>query len=250
VEWGDAFLGNSDPEFTTHVIDTADTEEYRLMPFRSPAAIEVFTYAERQAAARRACPRDDVITQLLAPTRDGEPLTDLEFKNFFLLLIAAGNDTTRYTMTHGLRTMMHHPELWRAWRADPSLTPTAVEEVLRTSAVTMHFRRTATRAVKVGGKEIAPGDKVVMWFCSANHDSDGFPNPWRFDLAREPNDHMAFGRNGPHLCLGAWLARMEARLVYEELMKRVDRLEPDGEPEYLRSNFIAGIKHLPVRVVA
>ena len=89
-----------------------------------------------------------------------------------------------------------------------------------------------------------------MWFCSANHDDDGFGHPWRFDLARDPNDHMAFGRNGPHLCLGAWLARMEARLVFEELMKRVERLEPDGEPQYLRSNFIAGIKHLPVRVVA
>ena len=250
VEWGDAFLGNSDPEFTTHVVDTADTEEFRLMPFRSPAAIGVFQYAERQAAERRACPRNDVITQLLAPTRDGEPLSDLEFKNFFTLLIAAGNDTTRYTMTHGIDTMMRHPSLWRAWRADPSLTHTAVEEVLRTSAVTMHFRRTATRPAAIGGKQIAPGDKVVMWFCSANHDEDGFGAPWRFDLARDPNDHMAFGRNGPHLCLGAWLARMEARLVFEELMKRVDRLEPDGEPQYLRSNFIAGIKHLPVRVVA
>ena len=250
VEWGDAFLGNSDPEFTTHVVDTADTEEFRLMPFRSPAAIEVFRYAERQAAERRACPRSDVITQLLAPTRDGEPLSDLEFKNFFTLLIAAGNDTTRYTMTHGINTIMRHPRLWRAWRDDPSLTHTAVEEVLRTSAVTMHFRRTAARPANIGGKNIAAGDKVVMWFCSANHDDGGFPNPWRFDLARDPNDHMAFGRNGPHLCLGAWLARMEARLVFEELMKRVDRLEPDGEPQYLRSNFIAGIKHLPVRVVA
>ena len=250
VEWGDAFLGNSDPEFTTHVVDTADTEEFRLMPFRSPAAAEVFRYAERQAAERRTCPRDDVIAQLLAPTRDGEPLSDLEFKNFFLLLIAAGNDTTRYTMTHGIWTMMRHPSLWRAWRDDPSLTLSAVEEVLRTSAVTMHFRRTATRAATVGGKSISAGDKVVMWFCSANHDEGGFPRPWRFDLTRDPNDHMAFGRNGPHLCLGAWLARMEARLVFEELMKRVERLEPDGEPQYLRSNFIAGVKHLPVRVVA
>ena len=119
--------------------------------------------------------------------------------------------------------------LWRAWRTDPSLTHTAVEEVLRTSAVTMHFRRTATRPTAIGTKEIAPGDKVVMWFCSANHDEDGFGDPWRFDLAHDPNDHMAFGRNGPRLCLEAWLARMEARLVYEALMKRVDRLEPGGE---------------------
>ena len=165
VEWGDAFLGNSDPEFTTHVVDTADTEEFRLMPFRSPAAIEVFQYAERQAAERRTCPRNDVITQLLAPTRNGEPLSDLEFKNFFTLLIAAGNDTTRYTMTHGINTMMRHPSLWRAWRADPSLTHTAVEEVLRTSAVTMHFRRTATRPRghrRQGNRPRRQGGDVVL----------------------------------------------------------------------------------------
>lgn len=250
VEWGDAFLGNTDPEFTTHVVDIADTEEYRLMPFRSPAAAKVFSYAQRQAADRRVCPRKDVITQLLAPTRNGEPLSDLEFNNFFTLLVAAGNDTTRYTLTHGLHTMMNHPQLWRAWRADAALTLTAVEEILRTSSVTTHFRRTATRNVNIGGQRVKAGDKVVMWFCSANHDSLAFENPWRFDLARDPNDHMAFGRNGPHLCLGAWLARMETRVVFEELIRRVDRLETAGELQYLRSNFIAGIKHLPVRVIA
>jgi len=249
VAWGDALLGNTDPEFTDYPVDLTDTEQFRMIPFRSPASIQIFQYAQEQAANRRACPRHDVITQLLAPTSDGEPLTDLEFNNFFTLLVAAGNDTTRYTMTHGLWTMLNHPQLWQAWQRDPSLTPTAVEEVLRTSTVTMHFRRTATREVEMGGKTIQAGDKVVMWFNSANHDPDGFPHPYRFDLARENNDHMAFGRNGPHLCLGAWLARMEVRLVFEELMKRVDRFEQAGEIERLRSNFIAGIKHLPVRVV-
>ena len=128
-------------------------------------------------------------------------------------------------------------------------TATAVEEILRTSTVTMHFRRTATRDVELRGRRIREGDKVVMWYPAANHDPDGFPRPWRYDLARERNDHMAFGRNGPHLCLGAWLARMEIRLVFEELMDRVDRFEPDGPVERLRSNFIAGIKRLPVRVL-
>ena len=113
----------------------------------------------------------------------------------------------------------------------------------------MHFRRTATRDVEMRGKSIRAGDKVVIWYNAANHDPDGFPNPFRYDLARQNNDQMAFGRNGPHLCLGAWLARMEVRLVYEELMKRINRLEPNGPVERLRSNFIAGIKHLPVRVV-
>jgi cytochrome P450 len=250
VEWGDALLGNTDPEYTSHVVDLTDTEEFRMLPFRSPVALEIFRYAERQAADRRACPRDDVITQLLAPTKDGEPLSDLEFKNFFALLVAAGNDTTRYTLAHGMKVMLDHPELWDRWRADPSLTETAVEEILRTGSVTMHFRRTATRDVELGGRTIRRGDKVVMWYVSADHDDAAFPDPFRFDLARQKNDHMAFGRGGPHLCLGAWLARMEVRVVFEELMKRVERLEQTGPIDRLRSNFISGIKRLPVRVVA
>ena len=250
VALGDALLGNTDPEFTDYPVDLTDTEQFRMVPFRSPAAIELFQYAQEQATDRRACPRDDIITKLLAPTTDGEPLTEAEFNNFFTLLVAAGNDTTRYTMTHGLWTMLNHPGLWQSWRTNPDLTPTAVDEILRTSSVTMHFRRTATTDTELRGRSIKAGDKVVIWFNSANHDDDGFADPWRFDLGRAGNDHMAFGRNGPHLCLGAWLARMEIRLVFEELLRRVERLEPAGEPEYLRSNFIAGIKHLPVRVVA
>ena len=249
VAWGDALLGNTDPEFTDAVVDLTDTDEYRLVPFRSPAAIQIFAYAQEQATERRACPGDDIISQLLAPMADGEVLTDAEFNNFFTLLVAAGNDTTRYSMTHGLWSLMSHPELWAAWQADPSLTPTAVEEILRTSSVTMHFRRTATRDVELGGKQIRAGDKVVIWFNSANHDAEVFENPFRFDLARERNDHMAFGRNGPHLCLGAWLARMELRVVFEELLLRGIRFEPAGPIDHLRSNFIAGIKRLPVRVV-
>ena len=249
VAWGDALLGNTDPEFTDFPVDLTDTEQFRMVPFRSPASIQIFPVGELQAEKRRANPTDDVISQLLEPDKEGVPLTDLEFNNFVTVLVAAGNDTTRYTMTHGLWSMMNHPELWDAWRANPELTPTAVEEILRTSAVTMHFRRTATQDIEMRGKQIKAGDKVVMWFNSANHDPEGFENPFRFDLAREKNDHMAFGRNGPHLCLGAWLARMEVRLVFEELMKRVDHFEPNGPVERLRSNFIAGIKHLPVKVV-
>ena len=250
VQWGDALLSNSDPEFTEHVVDLTNTDEFRMLPFRSPVALEVFRYAQAQAADRRVCPRDDIITQLLGPTSDGDPLSDQEFNNFFTLLIAAGNDTTRYTMTHGLWTMLNHPQLWNEWKARPELVSTAVEEILRTSAVTMHMRHTATADVDFGGKRIAARDKVVLWFNSGNHDDAGFTNPFRFDLERDPNDHLSFGRNGPHLCLGAWLARMEVRVLFEELMKRVDHLELNGPIEHLRSNFIAGIKHLPIRVVA
>ncbi len=249
VSWGDALLGNTDPEFTDYPVDLTDTDEFRMVPFRSPASIQIFQYAQEQAAKRRANPTDDVISQLLEPTTDGQPLTDLEFNNFFTLIVAAGNDTTRYTMTHGLWAMMRHPQLWDAWKADPELTTTAVEEVLRTSSVTMHFRRTATADIEMRGKQIKAGDKMVIWFNSANHDKERFDAPFRYDLARQSNDHMTFGRNGPHLCLGAWLARMEVRLVFEELLKRVDRFEQAGPEENLRSNFISGIKHLPVRVV-
>ncbi|MGZ0219872.1 MAG: cytochrome P450 [Acidimicrobiales bacterium] len=246
----DALLGNTDPDFTDFPVDLVDTEEFRMIPFRSPASIEIFQFAQEQASERRTCPKDDIISQLLEPAVDGVPLTDLEFNNFFTLLVAAGNDTTRYTMTHGVWTMMNHPELWQTLRERPELMDKAVEEVLRTSSVTMHFRRTATADTEMGGKQIKAGDKIALWFNSANHDEDGFENPFRFDMDRERNDHMAFGRNGPHLCLGAWLARMEVRLVFEELMKRVDRLEPNGDIDHLRSNFIAGIKRMPVKVVA
>ena len=249
VAWGDALLGNTDPEFTDFPVDLTDTEQYRMVPFRSPAALEIFQFAQQQAAERRSCPRDDIITKLLEPTRDGDPLSDLEFNNFFTLLVAAGNDTTRYTMTHGVWNMINHPQLWHTLRERPELMLSCVEEVLRTSSVTMHFRRTATRDIEMRSSRIKAGDKVVIWFNSANHDPDGFAVPFRFDLAREKNDHMAFGRNGPHFCLGAWLARMEVRLVFEELMKRVDHLEPAGPIERLRSNFIAGIKRLPVKVI-
>ena len=248
VAWGDALLGNTDPDFTDFPVDLTDTDQFRMVPFRSPASIQIFQYAQGQAENRRSCPRGDVISQLLAPTIDGEPLTDLEFNNFFTLLVAAGNDTTRYTLTHAMWTLMNHPQLWDAWKAKPDLTTTAVEEVLRTSSVTMHFRRTATRDIEMRGQQIRAGDKVAIWFNAANHDPEAFEHPYRFDLAREGNDHMAFGRNGPHLCLGAWLARMEIRLVFQELMKRVDRLEPAGDVARLRSNFIAGIKRLPVKV--
>ncbi|MEE9414927.1 MAG: cytochrome P450 [Acidimicrobiales bacterium] len=248
VEWGDAMLGNSDPEYTEHVIDQADTEEYRMLPFRSPTALKVFQYAEELANDRRANPSDDIVTKLLAPTTDGEPLTDMEFKNFVTLLIAAGNDTTRYSIAHGLWVMARHPELWARWKNDPDLTDSAVEEIFRTGSVTMHFRRTATRDTELGGRQIKAGDKVLMWYISADHDDADFADPYRFDLARTPNDHMSFGRNGPHFCLGAWLARMELRVVFQELMKRVDHIELTDPVVRLRSNFMSGIKHMPVRV--
>jgi cytochrome P450 len=252
VEKGDALLGNADPEFTAHPVGLSDTDDFRLMPFRSPAGIELFHYAQAEAAKRRTTPTDDVISDLLRPMVDGEYLTDHEFNNFFTLLVAAGNDTTRYTMTAGVQALMERPDQLAALRdavgSEPVVVERAVEEILRWATVTMHFRRTATRDVELGGCAIREGQKVVIWFVAADYDAHAFPDPYRFDIGRWPNEHVAFGRMSPHLCLGAQLARLEIRVLLEELLPRLAAIEPAGPLERLRSNFIAGIKHLPVRV--
>jgi cytochrome P450 len=254
VEKGDALLGNTDPDFTTHPVGLVDTDEFRMMPFRSPAAFELFRYAQDQAARRRASPTDDVISDLLRPKVDGEALTDHEFNNFFTLLVAAGNDTTRYTMTAGLKALIEHPdqldELRAAVGSDPTLVSSAVEEILRWATVTMHFRRTATRDVELAGRSIAAADKVVIWFISANYDGAEFADPYRFDIHRAPNPHVAFGLMSPHLCLGAQLARMEIAVLLEELLPRLADAKLAGPIDRLRSNFISGIKRMPIEIAA
>ena len=248
VAWGDQMISNADPEYTPVVIDKMDTEEYRLLPFRSPAALEVFRYAEEMALERRSNPADDIVTVLLTAEPDGQPLTDLEFKNFFTLMMVAGNETTRHTISHGLIYLLEHRDQLEQLRDDPArLSAPATEEILRTSSVTMHFRRTATEDVVLRGRTIRSGDRVVMWYPSANHDEEVFDSPFTFDIRRQPNDHLTFG-TGRHVCLGASLARLEVRVVFEELLRRVASIEITGPPDRLRSNFINGIKHLPVRV--
>ena len=247
VAWGDQMISNADPEYTPVIIDKDDTEEYRLLPFRSPAALEVFRYSEEIALERRREPKDDIITTLLTAEPDGKPLTDLEFKNFFTLMMVAGNETTRHTLSHGLIFLKNHPEQLSAWRADlAGRSENATEEILRASGVTMHFRRTVVDDTQVGGVPMAAGDKVVMWYTSANYDEDVFEDPFTFDLTRKPNPHVTFG-TGRHVCLGASLARLEVRVFFEEFLARVQSFEV-GEPDRLRSNFISGIKHLPVEI--
>ena len=253
VKQGDALLGNLDPEMTDHPVGITDTDQFKHIPFRSPAALELYEYAERQAELRHECPGKDLISALLAPTIDGECLSDLQFKNLFVLMISAGNDTTRYTMAAGLKALAERPTQFHELRqacidGDSEVVERAVEEVLRWSSVTMHFRRTATQDLELHGKQIRKGDKVLEWFSSANYDSRQFPDPFRFDIHRWPNDHVAFNLRSPHLCLGAQLARMELKLLFEELLPRLTSVQLDGPIERLRSNFICGMKRLPVRV--
>ncbi len=253
LEWlvgrGDALIGNSDPDFTDFVVDQVDTSEYRLLPFRSPVAIELFEYAAQALEERRLTPTHDVLSALLEPNAEGESLDDLALKNFFTLMVAAGNDTTRYTMTGGLLALIERPEIYDAIPTmDLDERKQLVEEMLRWTTVTMHFRRTLTSDIELRGKHLKAGDKVVLWYTSANYDEDHFERPDEFRPDRSPNDHMAFGLHSPHLCLGAHLARLEIRVLFEEMAKRWKRVELVGEPEHLRSNFIGGIKQLTVRV--
>jgi cytochrome P450 len=248
VKQGDALIGNTDPEFTEHVVDQIDTDAYRHLPFRSPASIELFAYAQRAADERRTSPRDDVITKMLAATPDGGQLTDHEFKNFFTLMVAAGNDTTRYSVAAGLLALIDHPDQLARLRDDPSLMPSAIEEMLRWSTVTMHFRRTATRDSELHGTTIRAGDKVVLWWIAGDYDERQFPEPFAFDITRDPNRHLAFALGGPHRCLGEWLARVEMKVTFEELLPRLADVRLVGPIDRLRSNFISGIKHMPVEV--
>lgn len=248
VEMGDALIGNSDPEFTDAPVGLVDTEDYRLMPFRSPHSYKLFEYAGKQASDRRAAPKNDLITRLLEPTREGDVLSDNDFNNFLTLLIAAGNDTTRYTMAAGMHAFINFPDQMTKLKDDMSLMPRAVEEILRWGTVTMHFRRTAKQDYELHGKTIKVGDRVVLWFMAADYDEREFANPYTFDIAREHNPNMAFGLKSPHKCIGEHLARLEIKVLFEELLPQIESIEIDGEVDRLRSNFISGIKHLPVKV--
>lgn len=244
VNRGDALIGNTDADFTEFVVDQVDTSAYRLLPFRSPVSLELFDYAEGALAERRAAPTGDVLSALLRPTVDGDLLNDDELKNFFTLMVAAGNDTTRYSMAAAMKALAERPELLASLRDDPGSIRTAVDEMLRWSSTTMHFRRTATEDTELHGTTIKRGDKVVVWYVSADFDERQFADPFHFDATRAPNDHVAFGLHSPHLCLGAHLARLEMRVLFEELVPLIASAEVVGTPERLRSNFISGFKRL------
>ncbi|MFB7336754.1 cytochrome P450 [Streptomyces adustus] len=249
IDWGNRIIGNTDPDYADVLLHSAESEKYRDLPFRSPASIEVFEYGRELARQRRGGDGNDLISKLVNTVpRDGVPLSAQDFDNYFLLLVVAGNETTRHTISHSMLALLQHPEQLARLKDDPSLIPTAVEEFLRWASPVYHFRRTATRDTELGGKQVKEGDKVVMWFASGNRDEEIFGNPYDFDVARQNNDHVTFGKGSPHLCLGNLLARTEIRIMFEELIPRLADIKLAGDVPRVRSNFVNGIKHLPVQV--
>ena len=211
------------------------------------AMAEMFEYADRLAAERATGDGSDLLSVLLAAEVDGERLSQLDVDLFFMLLMNAGSETTRNLITGGMLTLFEHPDQRARLQSDLTLLPSAIEEMLRWVTPVMHFRRTARADTELAGQAIQAGDKVVMWYSSANRDELAFTGADNFDLERSPNDHAAFGAGGPHFCLGASLARLEARVMFESLLTRMPNLVQAGPIRRLRSNFINGIKELPVR---
>jgi cytochrome P450 len=212
--------------------------------------MELFQYGLALAEARLSTPRDDITTTLMHAEVEHEDgvhrLTASELGSFFLLLVVAGNETTRNAISHGMYAFTQNPEQRKRWQSDfDAVSPTAVEEIVRWATPVIHFRRTATRDTLVGGQEIAAGEKVVMFYNSANRDDRAFDDPYRFDVLRTPNEHVGFGAGGPHFCLGANLARREIKVMFEELFRRLPDIEITGEPDMLQSAFIHGIKRMP-----
>ncbi|MGV8885220.1 MAG: cytochrome P450 [Microbacteriaceae bacterium] len=249
IDWGNRMVGNTDPEHADVLSTSEASDKYRLLPFRSPAAQEVFDYGRDLADRRRGLDGTDLVSRLINQTpQDGIELSERDFNSYFLLLVVAGNETTRHTITHSMNYLMQNPDQLALLQEKPELIPWAVEEFLRMASPVYHFRRTATKDTEINGQAIAEGDKVVTWFAAGNRDPEVFEDPYRMDVTRNPNEHMTFGRGGPHMCLGNSLARLEIRLMFEDLLPRISGMTSTGPIDRLRSNFVNGIKRFPVRV--
>jgi cytochrome P450 len=249
IAWGNRMVGNTDPEHADVLLDSPESEKYRMLPFRSPAALEVWAYGDELAKQRLGGNGTDIVSTLINQTPvDGLPLSTRDFHAYFLLLIVAGNETTRHTITHSMNYLIDNPDQMALLQERPELIEWGVEEMLRMASPVYHFRRTATKDTEINGQAIKEGDKVVTWFAAGNRDPEIFVDPYRMDVTRNPNEHMTFGRGGPHMCLGNSLARLEIKIMFEELLPRISDIKRVGELERLRSNFVNGIKRFPVEV--
>jgi len=234
-QWAEVSLGGQDEEITSS--------------YEGDASLDMIAYAMRWAATRRALPHRDDLTSLLLETtfEHGEAMSDVEFGSFFFQLVTAGNDTTRTLVASGTEQLIRHPDQMRALRDDPTLVPTAVEEMLRFCNPVHYMRRTATEDTELGGKRIRAGDKVAMCFTSANRDEEVFADPQTFDVRRSPNPHLSFGI-GAHFCIGAHVARLQSRVFFEELLSSFRTVELSDAPVRARSNLINGFRRMPVRL--
>jgi methyl-branched lipid omega-hydroxylase len=234
-QWTNAIIGFTDPELTS------DYEEFGRV------ALAMASYAMALAEERRVDPHDDLLTSLVQAEVDGERLSSTEIASFFILLVVAGNETTRNAISHGVLAFTRFPEQRQKWWADfDALSRTAVEEIVRWGSPALYMRRTLTQDFELHGTKLLVGDKVTMWYCSANRDESKFANPWTFDVARDPNPHVGFGGGGVHFCLGANLARREISVAFDELRRQIPGIAATEEPSRLLSPFIHGIKKLPV----
>ena len=233
--WTNVILGFGDPDFTV------DFEELVRV------SMEIGAYASALADDRRVNHHDDLTTSLVEAEVDGDRLSSSEIASFFILLVAAGNETTRNAISHGVLALSRYPEERDKWWSDfDRLTPTAVEEIVRWASPVVYMRRTLTRDIELSGVKMVAGDKAALWYNSANRDESKFSDPWTFDVARDLNPHLGFGGGGAHFCLGANLARREIRVVFDELRREIPDIVAVGEPARLLSQFINGIKRLPV----
>ena len=248
IDLGDRLIANTDPDITDVVWGRDDTDAYRRFPFRSPYGKQLWDLGRDLVRERLRAPGDDLLSTLLRAEVDGDRLSEVDLDNFFSILVIAGNETTRIAIAHGVLAFCEHPDQWDRLRADPGLLGSAADEVLRWSCPTHFMRRTATVDTELGGARIRAGDKVVLWYVSGNRDEAEFADADVFDVGRAPNRHLSFGRGGPHLCLGAHLARLEVRVALAALARRVTRFELVGPPQRIRSNFTNGLRELPVRV--
>ena len=233
--WTNVILGFGDPDIST------DFDEF------VGVAMDIGAYATALADDRRAHPGDDLTTSLVRAELDGERLTSGEVASFFILLVVAGNETTRNAISHGVLALSRYPEQrtdW--WRHYDEVAPTAVEEIIRWASPVAYMRRTVTRDTELSGVPMRAGDKVTLWYGSANRDEAKFADPWTFDVRRHPNPHLGFGGGGAHFCLGANLARREITVLFEELHRRIPDVGATEEPDRLQSAFIHGIKRLPI----
>ncbi|KUI15774.1 steroid C27-monooxygenase [Mycolicibacterium acapulense] len=227
--WTNAIMNTDDPDF-----DSDPTA----------ANAELMGYAYAMAEERRRCPADDIVTRLIEADLDGESLDDVEFAFFVILLAVAGNETTRNAMTHGMNAFFENPEQWELFKRDRPAT--AADEIVRWATPVHCFQRTALADTELAGVTIREGQRVGLFYSSANFDEEVFDQPFRFDISRDPNPHLGFGGNGAHYCIGANLARMEIKLIFNEIADQMPGIAKSGEPQRLRSGWINGVKDLQV----